>query len=105
MMLYCFKTHKNFKIVSTFNDLLLLVKLCIKIFHRVLENRHVSSIGCADKSLKSQHVLCFYVFGHSLCWSEKIFCLNEVRILPSARMQICIFEPFPAYGKEGVNLN
>ena len=35
--------------------------------------------------------LCFYVFGHSLCWSEKIFCLKEVGILPSARMQICIF--------------
>ena len=26
-----------------------------------------------------------------------------VRILHSARMKICIFEPFPAYGKVGVN--
>ena len=49
--------------------------------------------------------LCVYVFGHSLFWSEKTFSLNEVGIVPSARMQICIFEPFPAYGKEGVNLN
>ena len=81
------------------------VRLCIKIFHRVLEGIFRRSALRADKSLKSQHFLCFYVFGHSLCWSEKIFCLNEVGILPSARMQICIFEPFPAYGKEGVNRN
>ena len=47
--------------------------------------------------------LCFYVFGHPLCWSEKTFCLEDVGILHSARMKICIFEPFPAYGKVGVN--
>ena len=47
--------------------------------------------------------LCFYVFGHSLCWSEKTFCLEDVGILHSARMKICIFESFPAYGKVGVN--
>ena len=47
--------------------------------------------------------LCSYVFGHSLCWTEKIFCFEEVWILHSARMKICIFEPFPAYGKVGAN--
>ena len=44
----------------------------------------------------------FLCFGHSLGWSEKTFCLDDVRILHSARMKICIFEPFPAYGKVGV---
>ena len=29
--------------------------------------------------------------------------LEDVGILHSARMKICIFEPFPAYGKVGVN--
>ena len=47
--------------------------------------------------------LCFYVFGHLLCWSEKIFCLEDVGIFYSARMKICIFEPFSAYGKVGEN--
>ena len=47
--------------------------------------------------------LCFYVFGHSLCWSEKLFCLEDVGILPSARMKICILSTFTAYGKVGVN--
>ena len=46
--------------------------------------------------------LCFDVFGHSLCWSEKIFCLEDVGILHSAGMKICILSPFPAYGKVGV---
>ena len=45
----------------------------------------------------------FLCFGHSLGWSEKTFCLDDVRILRSARMKICIFEPFSAYGKVGVN--
>ena len=44
----------------------------------------------------------FLCFGHSLGWSEKTFCLDDVRILHSARMKICIFESFPAYGKVGV---
>ena len=38
-------------------------------------------------------------FGHSLCWSEKVFCLEDVGILHGATMKIYIFEPFPAYGK------
>ena len=38
-------------------------------------------------------------FGHSLCCSENVFCLEDVGILHIARMKICIFEPFPAYGK------
>ena len=42
-------------------------------------------------------------FGHSLCWSEKVFCLGDVGILHSATMKICIFEPFPAQWKVGVN--
>ena len=42
-------------------------------------------------------------FGHSLCWSEKVCCLEDVGILHRARIKICIFEPFPAYGKVGVN--
>ena len=46
--------------------------------------------------------LCFDVFGHSLCWSEKIFCLEELGILHSAGMKICILSTFPAYGKVGV---
>ena len=37
-------------------------------------------------------------FGHSLCWSEKVFCLEDVGILHSATMKIGIFEPFLAYG-------
>ena len=36
-------------------------------------------------------------------WSEKTFCLENVGILHSARMKICIFEPFHAYGKVDVN--
>ena len=47
--------------------------------------------------------LCFYVFGHSLCWSEKIFCLEDVGISHSAKMKIYILSTFPAYGKVGVN--
>ena len=87
---------------------IMLLPLCIKTFHRVLltvitGNRHISSIGCTDKSLKSQHVLCFYVFGHPLCWPEKIFCLEDVVILHNAGMKICILSTFPAYGKVGVN--
>ena len=31
------------------------------------------------------------------------FQLEDVGILHSAKMKICIFEPFPAYGKVGVN--
>ena len=50
------------------------------------ENRHVSSISCADKSFKSQHIF----------MSEKILCLEEAGTLHSARMKICIFEPFPS---------
>ena len=46
--------------------------------------------------------LCVYVFRHSLCWSEKVFCLEDVGILHRAGMEICIFEPYPAYGKVGV---
>ena len=45
----------------------------------------------------------FMFFGHSLCWSEKVCCLEDVGILHSARMKIRIFEPFPVYGKVGVN--
>ena len=37
-----------------------------------------------------------------LC-SEKVCCLEDVGILHRARMKICSFEPFPAYGKMGVN--
>ena len=47
--------------------------------------------------------LCFYVFGHSLGWSEKTFCLEDLGILHSAWMNICIFEPFRAYSKVGVD--
>ena len=39
--------------------------------------------------------------SHLLVW--KTFCLEDVGILHSARMEICIFDPFPAYGKVGVN--
>ena len=42
-------------------------------------------------------------FGRSFCWSEKVCCLEDVGILHRARMKICIIEPFPAYGKVGVN--
>ena len=42
-------------------------------------------------------------FGHSLCWYEKVCCLEHLGILHRARMKICIFEPFPAYGKVAVN--
>ena len=41
--------------------------------------------------------------GHSFCWSEKVCCLEDVGILHRARMKICIIEPFPTYGKVGVN--
>ena len=36
-------------------------------------------------------------------WPEKIFCLEDVGILHSAGMKICILSTFPAYGKVGVN--
>ena len=50
--------------------IIVLLRLCIKTFHRVLhtiitESRHISSIGCADNSFKSQHIfmfLCFWTF-------------------------------------------
>ena len=42
-------------------------------------------------------------FGHFLCWSEKVCFLENVGILHRARIEIYIFEPFPAYGKVGVN--
>ena len=32
------------------------------------------------------------------------FSSEEVGILHSVAMKICIFEPFPAYGKVGVNM-
>ena len=34
--------------------------------------------------------ICFYVFGHSLCWSEKTFCLEDDGILYNGRMKIII---------------
>ena len=34
---------------------------------------------------------------------KKIFCLEDVGVLHSARMKICILSTFPAYGKVGVN--
>ena len=34
--------------------------------------------------------ICFYVFGHSLCWSEKTFCLEDEGILYNGRMKIII---------------
>ena len=34
--------------------------------------------------------LCFYVFGYSLCWSEKTFCLEDMGILYNGRMKIII---------------
>ena len=34
--------------------------------------------------------ICFYVFGHSLCWSEKTFCLEDGGILYNGRMKIII---------------
>ena len=34
--------------------------------------------------------LCFYVFGHSLCWSEKTFCLEDGGILYNGRMKLII---------------
>ena len=51
------------------------MRLCIKIFHRVLKNRHISSIGCADKSLKSQHIFMFLRFWTFalLVWKDILF--------------------------------
>ena len=37
MMFYCDKSHRKFKILNTFNELLCYFQLCIKTFHRVLE--------------------------------------------------------------------
>ena len=67
MMFYCVKSCEKFKILDKFNELLCYWGLCIKFFHRVLstvttENRHISSIGCTDKSLKS-HVSMFLDFS------------------------------------------
>ena len=45
--------------------------------------------------------LCF--LGIFFCWSEKVCCLEDVGILHRARIKIRIFEPFPVYGKVGVN--
>ena len=46
----------------------------------------------------------FFIFwGHSLSWAEKVCCLEDVGILHRAWMKICSFEPFPVYGKVGVN--
>ena len=39
-----------------------------------------------------------------LVWKPGLkFCLEDVVILHSAGMKICILSTFPAYGKEGVN--
>ena len=53
----------------------MLVRLCIKMFHRVLKNSHISSIGCADKSLKSQHIFMFLRFWTFalLVWKDILF--------------------------------
>ena len=45
--------------------------------------------------LKHNIFLCFYVFGHSLCLSEKIFCVEDVGILRGAWMKISFLSPFP----------
>ena len=108
-MLYYVKSHKKFKILDTFNELLCYCSFALR--HSIVyckqstENRHISSISCADKSLKSQHIfMClFNVFWNSLCWSEKVFCLEDVGILHRGRKKICIFKPFPAYGKVDAN--
>ena len=34
--------------------------------------------------------ICFCVFGHSLCWSEKTFCLEDGGILYNGRMKLII---------------
>lgn len=47
--------------------------------------------------------LCFPVFEHLFHCSKYIFCLKEVGSLLSARIKICIFEPFPTFSKVGID--
>ena len=47
--------------------------------------------------------LCSPGFEHLFHWSKQIFCLEEVGILLSARIKVCIFELFPTSSKVGVD--
>ena len=102
-MFYSVKSHQKFKILDTFNELLCYCRFALR------PSSCIVNIGIFRRSavlinrLNHNIFLCFDVFGHSLCWSEKIFCLEDVGILHSAKMKICILSTFPAYGKVGVN--
>ena len=80
MMFYCDKSHRKFKILNTFNELSCYCSFALRRFivywkQSYWENRHISSIGCADKSFKSQHIfmfLCFWTFS-LLVWKDILF--------------------------------
>ena len=80
MMFYCDKSHRKFKILNTFNELLCYCGFALRRFivywkQSYWENRHISSIGCADKSFKSQHIfmfLCFWTFS-LLAWKDILY--------------------------------
>ena len=80
MMFYCDKSHRKFKILNTFNELSCYCSFALRRFivywkQSYWENRHISSIGCADKSFKSQHIfmfLCFWTFS-LLAWKDILF--------------------------------
>ena len=46
--------------------------------------KHSNISAVLINRLNHKIFLRFDVFGHSLCWSEKIFCLEDVGILHSA---------------------
>ena len=102
MMFYSVKSHQKFKILDTFNELLCYCHFALRPSSCIVNIGIFRQSAVLINRLNHNIFLCFDVFGHSLCWSEKLFCLEDVGILHSAGMKICILSTFPAYGKVGV---
>ena len=77
----------------------MLVRFCIKIFHSVLENRHFRRSAVLINHLDHNTFYVSMFLDIRFVGPKRIFCLNEVGILPSARMQICILSPFSPTAK------
>ena len=79
MMFSCVKSRKKFKILDTLYELLcycgFALRLSIVYCKQSTKNRHISSIDCADKWLKSQHVFMFlrYWTFPLLVWKDILF--------------------------------
>ena len=94
-MFYCDRSRRKFKILNTFNELLCYCGFALDV-SSCIGNSHTEKISLFRRSavltnrLNHNIFLCFYVFGHSLCWSEKTFCLEDVGILRNGRIKIIL---------------